>query len=146
MAKYTDAQLKAIAAALPEAYLDTDGHFTKTAQRLNLTRMQLVALCGQSALVAEALQNAKDELADEIESVVQGAARRPDKYRGVNVTGALFFLKCRRPLEWQDRQTVVHEEADGYRRARQDDADDKAVSQLTVVNGGAPLDAGGTRE
>ena len=141
-----------IASKLQEVYVQCHGNLTEIARTVGLSRQALTRLRGQSRPVEEALQRGAAELADIIGAKICAIAADPSKsqHRGVNLTGAIYYLKSHRPEEWSDRQTVVIEST-GY---AQDEAQELPARQamMSVVNGGkepdggAPPDKAGTRE
>ena len=142
VAKYTDSQVQSLARRLPLAFSKANGNLTETAKSLDLTRRQLMGLVGQYPPLGGSLQRAENDLYDRIEAKLHEIALDPGAKgnRGVNLTGAIFTLKCRRGERWNDRQTVVVEDKTTYATAiGQRDVDDAATTDtplISIINGG----------
>jgi len=135
-----------VATKLQGLYVQCHGNLTEIARNVGLSRQDLAKLRGQSKPVEEALQRGAAELADIIGAKICAIAANPSKseHRGVNLTGAIYYLKSHRPEEWSDRQTVVIER-EGY-SAKEEQTAPTRQAVMSVINGGAPPEGTGTRE
>jgi len=142
--QYPQTEIDRICKALPHELEAATGNLTATAESLGMTRQALVHLRGSNPAVGEAMQKAEDSLWDKVEARLIRTALFPEDNRGINLTGSIFGLKCRRGDRWNDRQTVVIER-EGY-SAKEEQAAPTRQAVMSVINGGAPPEGTGTRE